>query len=293
MRRWPSSGPSAALPSSSQPMPAPASADCRWTSRGAPFFWRERVAELRLILDRLQDVAHQAPGLEGRLDPARIAAAVTPSVATPSASCSAPPSTAKHFAIADYGRCPAGRAGVAGRIFCRRARRVSPSSISISVESLRPAWWSAGRRMPRTSPPGAGLACRSLSRCGGLLGAAHADGGGPRTGWDCRPRCQGDRNRIAGHAGGDEADDVAWLQTELRLDPSAWSAPVTLCGRRLPLSARWRKGPPRDGRPSAHGLADRPCEEPMRARDLPVGDGVGGLLRCRLNGWPFAAAGRA
>ena len=41
---------------------------------GAPFFWRERVAELQLILDRLDDVEQQAAGIAGRLDRERIAA---------------------------------------------------------------------------------------------------------------------------------------------------------------------------------------------------------------------------
>lgn len=42
---------------------------------GAPFFWRERVAELRVIIDRLVEVERQAPAIAGRLDHARIAAA--------------------------------------------------------------------------------------------------------------------------------------------------------------------------------------------------------------------------
>ncbi|NDW07999.1 alpha/beta hydrolase family protein [Jiella pacifica] len=42
---------------------------------GAPFFWRERVAEMRAILDQLDEVERQAPALTGRLDHGRIAVA--------------------------------------------------------------------------------------------------------------------------------------------------------------------------------------------------------------------------
>jgi predicted dienelactone hydrolase len=42
---------------------------------GAPFFWRERVREMREILDRLHEVEGQAPAIAGRLDHNRIAAA--------------------------------------------------------------------------------------------------------------------------------------------------------------------------------------------------------------------------
>ncbi|MEQ1404067.1 dienelactone hydrolase [Neorhizobium sp. Rsf11] len=42
---------------------------------GAPFFWRERVAEVRAILDRLAEIEHQTPAVAGRLDHGRIAAA--------------------------------------------------------------------------------------------------------------------------------------------------------------------------------------------------------------------------
>ena len=42
---------------------------------GAPFFWRERVGEMRAILDRLAELEHQAPAIAGRLDPSRVAAA--------------------------------------------------------------------------------------------------------------------------------------------------------------------------------------------------------------------------
>jgi len=42
---------------------------------GAPFFWRERVAEMKAILDRLDEIQAQAPSLAGRLDHTRIAAA--------------------------------------------------------------------------------------------------------------------------------------------------------------------------------------------------------------------------
>lgn len=41
----------------------------------APFFWRERVAEMRAILDHLDEVERQAPALAGRLDHDRIAVA--------------------------------------------------------------------------------------------------------------------------------------------------------------------------------------------------------------------------
>ncbi|RUO31858.1 dienelactone hydrolase [Aliidiomarina sedimenti] len=40
-----------------------------------PFFWRERVAEMRAILDQLAEIERQAPALAGRLDHERIAVA--------------------------------------------------------------------------------------------------------------------------------------------------------------------------------------------------------------------------
>ncbi|MBP1862081.1 putative dienelactone hydrolase [Rhizobium herbae] len=42
---------------------------------GAPFFWRERMEELKAILDQLPEVERQAPSVAGRLDHLRIAAA--------------------------------------------------------------------------------------------------------------------------------------------------------------------------------------------------------------------------
>lgn len=39
----------------------------------APFYWRERVAEMRAILDQLDAVERQAPAVAGRLDHGRIA----------------------------------------------------------------------------------------------------------------------------------------------------------------------------------------------------------------------------
>jgi predicted dienelactone hydrolase len=42
---------------------------------GAPFFWRQRVLEIKAILDRLDEIERIAPGIAGRLDHARIAAA--------------------------------------------------------------------------------------------------------------------------------------------------------------------------------------------------------------------------
>lgn len=41
----------------------------------APFYWRERVAEMRAILDRLHEVEVQAPSVAGRLNHDRIAVA--------------------------------------------------------------------------------------------------------------------------------------------------------------------------------------------------------------------------
>ncbi len=41
----------------------------------APFYWRERVAEMRAILDQLDEVERQAPAVAGRLDRSRIAVA--------------------------------------------------------------------------------------------------------------------------------------------------------------------------------------------------------------------------
>lgn len=40
-----------------------------------PFFWRERVEEMRAILDQLSDIEHQAPAIAGPLDHDRIAVA--------------------------------------------------------------------------------------------------------------------------------------------------------------------------------------------------------------------------
>lgn len=42
---------------------------------GAPFFWRERVAEMRAVLDGLSEIEAQAPAIAGRLDHGRVAAA--------------------------------------------------------------------------------------------------------------------------------------------------------------------------------------------------------------------------
>lgn len=42
---------------------------------GAPFFWRSRVEDMRLILDNLADIEAQAPFLTGRLDASRVAVA--------------------------------------------------------------------------------------------------------------------------------------------------------------------------------------------------------------------------
>lgn len=44
-------------------------------ARNGPFFWRERVAEMRAILDQLTEVERQAPAVAGRLDHERIAVA--------------------------------------------------------------------------------------------------------------------------------------------------------------------------------------------------------------------------
>lgn len=41
----------------------------------APFYWHERVAEMRAILDHLEEVERQAPAVAGRLDHDRIAVA--------------------------------------------------------------------------------------------------------------------------------------------------------------------------------------------------------------------------
>jgi predicted dienelactone hydrolase len=41
---------------------------------GAPFFWRQRVEELKVILDQLPEVERQAPAVAGRMDHSRIAA---------------------------------------------------------------------------------------------------------------------------------------------------------------------------------------------------------------------------
>ncbi|THF49263.1 alpha/beta hydrolase family protein [Allorhizobium terrae] len=44
-------------------------------AEGAPFFWRERVAEIRTIIDRLSEIEERASAVSGRLDHNRIAAA--------------------------------------------------------------------------------------------------------------------------------------------------------------------------------------------------------------------------
>ncbi|WP_276122420.1 alpha/beta hydrolase family protein [Pararhizobium qamdonense] len=41
---------------------------------GAPFFWRERVEEMKAILDRLTEIEQQAPAVAGRIDHSRIGA---------------------------------------------------------------------------------------------------------------------------------------------------------------------------------------------------------------------------
>lgn len=43
-------------------------------AEGAPFFWRERVIEIRTIIDRLSEIEDQAAAVSGRLDHGRIAA---------------------------------------------------------------------------------------------------------------------------------------------------------------------------------------------------------------------------
>ncbi|WP_428413269.1 alpha/beta hydrolase family protein [Pararhizobium sp.] len=42
---------------------------------GAPFFWRERVQEIKAILNQLPEVERQAPSVAGRMDHSRIGAA--------------------------------------------------------------------------------------------------------------------------------------------------------------------------------------------------------------------------
>ena len=42
---------------------------------GAPFFWRERVEEIKAILDHLTEIERQAPAVAGRMDHSRIGAA--------------------------------------------------------------------------------------------------------------------------------------------------------------------------------------------------------------------------
>jgi predicted dienelactone hydrolase len=42
---------------------------------GAPFFWRERVEEMKAILNQLSEVERQAPSVAGRMDHSRIGAA--------------------------------------------------------------------------------------------------------------------------------------------------------------------------------------------------------------------------
>jgi len=40
---------------------------------GGPFFWRERVVEMRAVIDKLDEIERQAPAVAGRLDHDRIA----------------------------------------------------------------------------------------------------------------------------------------------------------------------------------------------------------------------------
>ena len=44
-------------------------------AEGAPFFWRQRVAEIRTIIDQLSDIEKLAQGVSGRIDHDRIAVA--------------------------------------------------------------------------------------------------------------------------------------------------------------------------------------------------------------------------
>ena len=44
-------------------------------AEGAPLFWRERIAEMKAILDRLAEIEAQVPAMAGHLDHARIAVA--------------------------------------------------------------------------------------------------------------------------------------------------------------------------------------------------------------------------
>lgn len=43
-------------------------------STGAPFFWRERVEEMKVILDQLPEIERQAPAVAGRMDHSTIGA---------------------------------------------------------------------------------------------------------------------------------------------------------------------------------------------------------------------------
>ncbi len=43
-------------------------------AEGGPLFWRSRVADMTLILDRLNEIEAQVPWLAGRLDPEKVAA---------------------------------------------------------------------------------------------------------------------------------------------------------------------------------------------------------------------------
>lgn len=43
-------------------------------STGAPFFWRERVEEMKAILDQSAEIERQAPAVAGRMDHSRVAA---------------------------------------------------------------------------------------------------------------------------------------------------------------------------------------------------------------------------
>lgn len=193
---------------------------------GAPFFWRERVTELRLILDRLQDVAHQAPGLEGRLDPARIAAVGH--------------SFGGHTVSLLLG------ATLDGETF-RDPRITAGVLLAAPGRGGADLLPESAARFPFFDLDFGGIAAPSLVVCGSE-DASHFTTRGPD--WHVDPyrdaagssallMLTGAGHGLGGIAGLDaketetESPDMleatkrmtlAWLQTVLRLDPSAWSA---------------------------------------------------------------------
>lgn len=118
----------------------------------APFYWRERVAEMQAVLDQIDEVERQAPAVAGRLDHRRIAVAGTLSEVTRRLSCLARGFRVRTFrtrASAQVTFWPH-QAGVATNSR-PKVPRASPFSTSISARSASRSLWCAGPKTTRTS----------------------------------------------------------------------------------------------------------------------------------------------